>query len=56
MRKLLAIAGLLLGFLLLGAVSFRITEGWDWLQCFYEAVIIMTTVGLSATSQAALPP
>lgn len=56
MRKLLAIAGLLLGFLLLGAVSFRMTEGWDWLQCFYEAVIIMTTVGLSATSQADLNP
>lgn len=56
MRKLLSIIALLLGFLILGAVCFRLTEGWDWLQCFYEAVIIMTTVGLSATSQADLNP
>lgn len=56
MRKLFAIIALLLGFLCLGAVCFRLTEGWDWLQCFYEAVIIMTTVGLSATSQAELNP
>lgn len=56
MRKLLSIVALLLGFLILGAVCFRLTEGWDWLQCFYEAVIIMTTVGLSATSQADLNP
>lgn len=56
MRKLLLIIALLLGFVILGAVSFRITEGWDWLQCFYEAVIIMTTVGLSASAQAELNP
>ncbi|HEY4261844.1 MAG TPA: potassium channel protein [Schlesneria sp.] len=56
MRKLFAIAALLLGFLTLGAVCFRLTEGWDWRQCFYEAVIIMTTVGLSATSQSELNP
>ncbi len=46
----------LLSFILLGAVGFRLCEGWDWLQCVYEAVIIMTTVGLSATSQAELHP
>ena len=45
---------LLAVFTLVGAVGFRLTEGWDWLQCFYEAVIIMTTVGLSATSQTEL--
>lgn len=56
MRKLLLIIGLLFMFLLLGAVCFRLTEGWDWLQCFYEAVIIMTTVGLSATAQSELKP
>lgn len=56
MRKLFGIAALLVGFLVLGAICFRLTEGWDWLQCFYEAVIIMTTVGLSATSQAELNP
>jgi len=56
MRKLIGIIALLLGFLVLGAICFRLTEGWDWLQCFYEAVIIMTTVGLSATSQAELNP
>ena len=50
------IVGLLSGFLLLGAVAFRITEGWDWLQCCYTAVIIMTTVGLSATAQTELNP
>lgn len=56
MRQLLLIVGLLFSFLLLGAVTFRMTEGWDWLQCFYEAVIIMTTVGLSATAQTELNP
>lgn len=56
MRRLLMIASLLLGFVTLGAVGFRLTEGWDWLQCVYEAVIIMTTVGLSATSQSELNP
>lgn len=55
-KKLSLIIALLLGFLVLGAISFRITEGWDWLQCFYEAVIIMTTVGLSATAQTELNP
>lgn len=56
MRKLFGIAALIMGFLVLGAICFRLTEGWDWLQCFYEAVIIMTTVGLSATAQAELNP
>jgi voltage-gated potassium channel len=42
---------LLAGFTLVGTIGFRLTEGWDWLQCLYEAVIIMTTVGLSATNQ-----
>ena len=56
MRQLIATFGLLFTFLMLGAVCFRMTEGWDWLQCFYEAVIIMTTVGLSATAQAELSP
>lgn len=50
-RQMRAIFALLALFTAIGAVGFRITEGWDWLQCVYEAVIIMTTVGLSATSQ-----
>jgi voltage-gated potassium channel len=50
-----ACIGLVL-FIAIGAVGFRITEGWDWLQCTYQAVIIMTTVGLSATSQTELQP
>ena len=54
MRQILVIVGLLTGFLLVGAIGFRLTEGWDWLQCVSEAVIIMTTVGLSATTQAEL--
>ncbi|MBM4074834.1 MAG: potassium channel family protein, partial [Planctomycetes bacterium] len=56
MRQVFVIIALLTGFLLLGAWAFRQTEGWDWLQCFYEAVIVMTTVGLSATAQAELNP
>jgi voltage-gated potassium channel len=56
MRQILAIVVLLTCFLLTGAIAFRFTEGWDWLQCVYEAVIIMTTVGLSATSQSDLQP
>lgn len=56
MRKIgYAILGLVL-FTLIGAIGFRVTEGWDWLQCVYEAVIIMTTVGLSATSNEDLEP
>lgn len=54
MRKLVFTLILLLLFTIIGTVGFRVTEGWDWLQCLYEAVIIMTTVGLSATNQAEL--
>ncbi len=54
MRQLLFVIGLLFSFTLIGAIGFRLTEGWDWLQCFYQSVIIMTTVGLSATSQSEL--
>jgi voltage-gated potassium channel len=54
MRRLYFVLALLLSFTLVGMVGFRITEGWDWLQCLYEAVIIMTTVGLAATSKADL--
>lgn len=51
MRQVWFVIGLLLSFTLVGMVGFRLCEGWDWLQCLYEAVIIMTTVGLSATSK-----
>lgn len=54
MRRVLFSLGLLLSFTVIGMLGFRLTEGWDWLQCLYEAVIIMTTVGLSATNQAEL--
>ncbi len=54
MRRLLFSLSLLLSFTVIGMVGFRIAEGWDWLQCLYESVIIMTTVGLSATKQAEL--
>jgi len=54
MRQLLFVIGLLLSFTLIGMLGFRLTEGWDWLQCLYQAVIIMTTVGLSATNQTEL--
>lgn len=56
MRQVGYLLSVLLLFTLIGAVGFRLTEGWDWLQCIYEAVIIMTTVGLSATRQAELSP
>jgi voltage-gated potassium channel len=56
MRQIAFILGVLFLFTMLGALAFRITEGWDWLQCIYEAVIIMTTVGLSATQQSELKP
>lgn len=54
MRKLVFVVGLLFSFTLVGMIGFRLAEGWNWLQCLYEAVIIMTTVGLSATNQAEL--
>ncbi len=54
MRQILFVGGLLFSFTLIGMLGFRLTEGWDWLQCLYEAVIIMTTVGLSATNNADL--
>lgn len=54
MRQLTFVIALLLCFTAIGMIGFRLTEGWDWLQCLYEAVIIMTTVGLSATSQTEL--
>ena len=56
MRQIAFILGVLLLFTLIGTFGFRITEGWDWLQCVYEAVIIMTTVGLSASRQTELQP
>lgn len=56
MRQIVLIIGLLLGFTAVGSIGFRLTEGWDWLQCIYEAVIVMTTVGLSATKQSELQP
>lgn len=56
MRQITLIASVLLGFTLVGAIGFRLCEGWDWLQCTYEAVIIMTTVGMSATKQTELQP
>lgn len=54
MRQLTFVIFLLMSFILMGMIGFRLTEGWDWLQCLYEAVIIMTTVGLSSTSQTEL--
>lgn len=36
---------ILLALLLLGVVGFRVTEGWDLLDCLYMTVISLTTVG-----------
>jgi len=56
MRQIAYILAVLTTFPVIGAVGFRICEGWDWLQCFYEAVIIRTTVGLSASGDQTLQP
>jgi voltage-gated potassium channel len=55
-RQVYLLLAILVGFTTFGASGFRLTEGWDWLQCVYEAVIIMTTVGLSATRDTELQP
>jgi voltage-gated potassium channel len=55
-RQVYVLLSVLVGFTSFGALGFRLTEGWNWLQCVYEAVIIMTTVGLSATRDSELQP
>jgi hypothetical protein len=29
----------------IGTISFKILEGWTWIQCFYFSVSTLTTVG-----------
>jgi hypothetical protein len=44
----------LLGLLVLGTVSYRLIEGWTWIDSFYFSVCTLTTVGygdLSPTSE-----
>lgn len=45
MKRIYLIFGLLLALILGGASGFRLIEGARWLDCFYMAVITMTTVG-----------
>ena len=35
----------LVGLVVSGAVGYRITEGWDWGDCFWTVLITLTTVG-----------
>lgn len=45
MRQILAIIGLLTGLVTVGAIGFRMISGATWVDCFYMAVITITTVG-----------
>lgn len=44
-RRILLIAGLLFGSVLMGTVGFRIAEHESWFDAFYRTVITITTVG-----------
>lgn len=54
MRQIALVFAVLLLFTVIGAVGFRLCEGWEWLDCFYHAVIVMTTVGMSSSMQLSL--
>lgn len=45
MRHILSIVGLLSALVTAGAVGFRVISGAPWIDCFYMAVITITTVG-----------
>jgi len=47
MRRIGAIAGLLLFLTVVGTVGFRVIEEAPWLDCLFMAVITLTTVGYS---------
>lgn len=44
-RKLLNATLTIFGMLILGAVGFKLSEGWTWLESFYVATETVTTVG-----------
>ena len=43
--QLLVVVSLLAAVLALGTVGYRVVEGWPWFNCFYMALISLTTVG-----------
>ncbi len=45
LRRLIQIPLLLFAVLLVGAIGLRVLTGQDMLDCFYQAVILLTTVG-----------
>lgn len=45
MRRILFIVGLLTTLVTAGAIGFRVLSGEPWIDCFYMAVITITTVG-----------
>ncbi|MFK7821751.1 MAG: TrkA family potassium uptake protein [Planctomycetaceae bacterium] len=47
MRRIASIIGLLTGLISVGAIGFRMASGGAWIDCFYMAVITITTVGFN---------
>jgi voltage-gated potassium channel len=47
MKQLAVVVSVLILFPIIGTIGFRLCEGWDWLDCAFYAVIIMSTVGMS---------
>ncbi len=45
MRQILTIVACLLSLTIVGAVGFRLLTTYDWVDCFYLAVVTLTTVG-----------
>ena len=45
MKRLLTIIALLLTLLIVGTIGFRLVTGASWIECLYESVIFLTTVG-----------
>ncbi len=56
MKQIAVVTGVLVLFPVIGTIGFRLCEGWDWLDCAYYAIIIMTTVGLSTRPDLVLGP
>ncbi|WP_291427006.1 TrkA family potassium uptake protein [Deinococcus sp.] len=44
-RRPFILSGLILGLVTFGALGYRITEGWSWLDCVYMSIMVLTTVG-----------
>ena len=56
MHRVLITISVLVLFPIIGTIGFRLLEGWNWLDCAYYAVIIMSTVGMSNDPTLKLSP